>query len=140
MRERHARERLSAFLDDELEEQQALEVARHLARCDACLEELEEIRAARAALRRLPDLHPPASLFTDAVARATCTHVRRQRGLRVALSALGAWLALGTVAFVAGAEARGTVTPPVDLFVVDHVTRFGGGPMITPVDLGSRAR
>ncbi|HEX9888769.1 MAG TPA: zf-HC2 domain-containing protein [Nitriliruptorales bacterium] len=135
--EHHEEERLSALLDDELDNEDALKVTRHLAQCESCMAELEELRSMRSALRHLPAVEPPPILF-DGVATAAATYdlaARRSRRM-VAAAVAGAGL-LAAAAFVAGAEG-GTVSPPVDLFVVDHVTRVGGGPMVTPVDLGRR--
>ena len=140
MRERHEGDRLSAFLDDELGEDEALRVTRHLARCDACLAELEEIRATRSALRGLPNLDPPEALFSDALAEARTVRLRRQRRMRVAGAAVGVGMLVGTAIYVAGGDNNGSVVPPVDMYVVDHVARVGGGPMLTPVELGTVGR
>lgn len=142
---RHEDERLSAFLDDELPEDEALSVTRHLARCDRCLAELDGLRRARGALRRLPDLEPPSALFLDAeLVAATAAGARGLQawpvGVRVVAGTLvGSVLLLGA-AFAAGADPDGTVEPPVEMFVVDHVLRVGGGPVITSVDLGRQGR
>lgn len=144
MRESHRRpqhedERLSAFLDDELPEREALEVTRHLGACDRCLTELEDIRTARSALRRLPNVDPPAALFLDAeLAAAAIGAVRWPMSMRLLVAAVAGSAALGGAAFAAGGGPKGTVVPPVELFVVDHVARVGGGPVITSVDLGTR--
>jgi anti-sigma factor RsiW len=136
----HEDERLSAFLDDELDDDDALEVTRHLAGCDPCLGELEHLRDARSLLRGLPNLEPPAALFSEAVATASLERLRWSRTVRVASVALAGTALISAAAFVAGADDGGTVVPPVEMFVVDHVVRVGGGPMITPVDLGARGR
>jgi anti-sigma factor RsiW len=136
----HEDERLSAFLDDELPEADALEVTRHLASCERCVAELEDLRSARALVRGLPNLDPPAIIFSDAVAAASLERVRWSRTIRTATVALAATVAAAATVFAAGGEDGGTVVPPVELFVVDHVVRVGGGPMITPVDLGTRGR
>lgn len=136
----HEDERLSAFLDDELVEEDALAVTRHLARCDRCLGELEDLRSARSLLRGLPNLEPPAMLFSEAVAAASVERLRWSRTVRLASVALAGSALIGAAVFAAGGDDGGTVAPPVELFVVDHVVRVGGGPMITPVDLGSRGR
>lgn len=135
---RHEDERLSAYLDDELSDDEALVVTRHLARCDSCVAELDGIRRARAALRRLPNLEPPPALFLDAAFTATVTGGVSgwPLGARVVVAGLLAALGIGATAFLAGGEPDGTVAPPVELFVVDHVLRVGGGPVITAVDLG----
>lgn len=140
-RQQHEDERLSAFLDDELPEREALEVTRHLAACDRCMAELEDVRAARSALRRLPNVDPPAALFLDAeLFAAADAAVRWPLGMRVLVAALAGSAVLGGAAFAAGGSPDGTVVPPVELFVVDHVVRVGGGPVITSVDLGSSRR
>lgn len=138
---RHEDARLSAFLDDELSEDDALRVTRHLSSCDRCMGELEDIRAARAALRGLPNVEPPAALFSDAVALAVLGRADMARlPVRLAVAAIAGSLLLAGAAWAAGAD-DGTVRPPVDLFVVDHVVRVGGGPVITPVgDLSGAGR
>lgn len=138
--DRHEDERLSAFLDDELSDGDALEVTRHLSTCDRCVGELEDLRAARELVRGLPNLDPPALLFSDAVAAASLERFRWSRTVRAASYALVGTAVLIAATFAAGGDDRGTVVPPVELFVVDHVVRVGGGPMITPVDLGSPGR
>lgn len=135
MRERgHPDELLSAFLDDELDEGDASQVTRHLATCERCLTELDGLREARAALRGLPDIPAPSALFAsvpDAAARAGS----RDRGRRAATGVAAGLAALLTAAFVLGEGQAGEVVPPVDVVVVDHVARTGGGPVIQPVVL-----
>ena len=131
MSERHvADERLSAFLDDELDEELALRVARHLHTCQPCLDALGELRFARDALRRLPDLQAPV---LTAEARPDRPNVRRVSRTAMVTSATTLVLALlgGTVYALGGDD--GDVEPEVDLFLVDHVARTGGGPVPPPV-------
>lgn len=131
---------LSAFLDDELDDGLAAWVTRHLARCRACLEELEQLRAARSALRGLPDVRLPESLMAGvaSAARDATSVTRRRRRRLVAAAATGSIVGgvLGA-AFIVGAP-NGTVTPPVDRFVIDHVVQHGGGAVIVPVNLNDR--
>ncbi len=55
---------------------------------------------------------------------------------RLVLAAVGAaGLGLLGLAFAVGGAEDGEVVPPVDVVVVDHVARTGGGPVIQPVDL-----
>lgn len=136
-RDPHEEERLSALLDDELSDEDALTVTRHLAACDPCMVELEEIRSARRALRELPQIDPPAALFSDVVLAAPAG--RWSTSTRVLAASIAATSLVGGAAFVAGAPA-GDVVPPVENYVVDHVARVGGVPMITPVDLGRAGR
>jgi len=135
MRDRgHPDDLLSAFLDDELEEADALRVARHLSGCPECAAELDGLRSMRAALRDLPDVPPPPHLLAE-VPVAAAADAGSQR-LRLAIgggvTAVGALLGL---AFAMGATEDGEVVPPVDVVVVDHVVRTNGGPMIQPLDL-----
>jgi anti-sigma factor RsiW len=132
-------DRISAFLDDELDDELALDVTRHLAACPTCLHELEALRATRDALRRLPELQVPAAVLTPVGPTAVRpTMLRRvSRRLQVASAGFAVVLLVFGVAYLAGAE-RGEVIPPVELFLVDHVSRTGGGPV--PAPLGSAGR
>lgn len=135
MRDRgHPDELLSAFLDDELDEPDASQVTTHLATCDTCLAELDGLRQARAALRGLPDIPPPSSLFA-AIPDVAAQAGSRDRGRRAATGVAAGLAALLTAAFVLGESQPGEVVPPVDVVVVDHVVRTGGGPVIQPVVL-----
>lgn len=129
---RHPDDRLSAFLDDELAEADAIEVARHVAACSSCQDELDALRATRDALRRLPAVPAPSSLLSEV---PTAADARERRGRRVAVAAVCASVGVSGLlgaAFVAGGQ-QGDVMPPVEVFVVDHVVRTGGGPVLTPV-------
>jgi anti-sigma factor RsiW len=135
--ERHVSgDRISAFLDDELGDASALAVTRHVATCDRCRDELEDLRATRDALRRLPGLQLPAGVLTIAGAPAPRRALLRRLSRRLQLTSAGVAAVFGlfTVAYLAGEE-RGEVIPPVELFLVDHVARTGGGPV--PAPLGS---
>lgn len=136
--ERHEEERLSGLLDDELSEEDALDVTRHVSSCARCMAELEEIRSARAALRGLPRVDPPPELFPAARRAAVRAGGQQRRRWGVIAAA-----ALTVVAAGVGAWAtadRAGVVPPVDNFVVQHVTRAGSGPMLVPVDLAPGRR
>lgn len=136
MRDRgHPDDLLSAFLDDELDEATATRVTSHVADCDRCLAELDGLRAARAALRGLPDVAPPATMFATVPRAAEQLDASTRARLAVAGVTAGVMVLLAT-AFVLGDGEPGEVVPPVDVVVVDHVARTGGGPMIQPVDLG----
>jgi anti-sigma factor RsiW len=135
MRDRgHPEDLLSAFLDDELDEATASRVTEHVAACAACLDDLDGLRAAREALRGLPQVPPPPSVFAEVPGVAARADTTGRARLAVAGVAAGL-AALLTTAFVLGEDTPGEVAPPVDVVVVDHVARTGGGPMIQPVDL-----
>ena len=121
---RSIREQLSAFLDDEVADADAMDISRHVARCEDCASELEDVRIARDAVRALPPLHAPAALAQPPLATP------RRRPLAL-LGAAGALVGAAAV-FVAGGTG-GEVVPPVDDLVVDHVTNTGGDFVLTPV-------
>jgi anti-sigma factor RsiW len=130
-------DRISAFLDDELDDELATRVTRHLAACGECLDELDELRATRDALRRLPGVQVPLPVLT-AIANPPDRALRRlSRRLQFASVGLATVVGIFGVAYLAGEE-RGDVVPPVELFLVDHVARTGGGPV--PAPLGSYGR
>lgn len=132
MAERHvAGARLSAFLDDELPEDQALALTRHVTACARCRSELEGLRAAREALRRLPRLQAP--VLTSGLAVRRVWRERAARRLRVAAVAAVVPAAVLGIVYLAGAEGPGEVVPPTDRFLVEHIARTGGGPVSTPV-------
>jgi anti-sigma factor RsiW len=134
--ERHVTdERLSAFLDDELEEESALRVTRHLAGCDACLEELEELRATRDALRRLPSLQAPVLTAEIRPDRSTVRRVSRTAMFTGAMTVVA--VMFGGAVYVVGGD-DGDVVPPMEMFLVDHVARTGGGPV--PPSVGDHGR
>lgn len=136
MADRHVTDgRLSAFLDDELEEEAALRVTRHLAGCSACLGELEELRDTRDALRRLPGLHAPVLTAEARPDRSAARRVSRTAMVTGAMSVVV--VMLGGAAYVVGGE-QGEVVPPMETFLVDHVSRTGGGPV--PPSVGDSAR
>lgn len=130
----HEGDRLSAFLDDELGERDALAVTRHLEHCDECRDELEQLRHTRAALRALPPATPSLSWMVETAVlgpgeQPSSTAPAVALGLVVA-----ATVVLGA-AFVLGGGDGGSVQPPVDALVVDHVRSVEGGPVVTPVRL-----
>lgn len=126
--------RLSAFLDDELSDDAALALARHVDGCGWCRHELEALRATRSALRGLPALQAPVLTSEVRSLRRVRTWSRRV----VAISGLtAAALALGAAAYVAGGDG-GEVVPPVERFLLDHLARTGDGPV--PAPLGGPAR
>lgn len=55
------RERLSAYLDGELEARDAERLEAHLSECESCRDELEGLRAISASLRELPEAEAPRS-------------------------------------------------------------------------------
>ena len=129
----HEGDRLSAFLDDELDERTALDVTRHLQRCAACRGELEDLRSTRSALRSLPPVAPRLSWMVETAVLVPTDPEPRPVATVAAAAAAGLGLVLFG-AFALGGD-DGTVQPPVEELVVDHVSAVDGGPVVTPVQL-----
>lgn len=66
---RDVRAVLSAYLDDDLDAVALGEIRAHLESCAACHRELDLLRLTVGALRRLPDLPPPAGILAGVRAR-----------------------------------------------------------------------
>jgi anti-sigma factor RsiW len=129
--DRHVDARLSAFLDDELDDDAAIEVARHVDACPRCLRELEAVRATRDALRSLPSLQAP--VLTSGLERRQQRWERARRRARVAAAATLVPAVLFGLAYVAGGD-TGEVVPPMERFVAEHLTRTVGPPTLTAGD------
>ena len=131
MAERHVSgDRLSAFLDDELADDDALDATRHLGGCDRCLAELEQLRATRDALRALPSLQAP--VLTAGVQARSRQLARVVRRVKMAVVVGIVPVLLGAGAYALGGE-FGEVEPTTDLFLVEHLGRTGGGLVPTAV-------
>ena len=64
----HADELLSALLDGQLAADEAAEVRAHVAGCDDCARELDDVRQARRLVRELPAVDPPAWFLAELLA------------------------------------------------------------------------
>src|SRR5688572_12533357 len=70
------REKLTAYLDGELEGERGSAVRGHLRGCDACRQIAADEAALRDGLRALPPLDPPASLWAGVQARLAAEEVK----------------------------------------------------------------
>ena len=122
-------EMLSAYLDDELTVSERDAVEAHLAESPEWRAELDEVRAARDAVRNLPVRDAPDGFWDslmvrvaedddDAVALAVPLGPRRPRR-RVAWLAAAAAIVVGVVAVIAVPH-RNEVTPNVTAVVAQH--------------------
>jgi hypothetical protein len=97
-RHRRLRDRLSAYIDGELDPPAAERLESHLAECERCRLELEQLRATVSGLRDLPELEPPRS-FTLSPERVAAPRPRQPAapplafGARIAAVGLAAALA-----------------------------------------------
>ena len=133
----HEGDRLSALLDDELDERAALDVTRHLRRCEACRAELEDLRSTRSALRSLPPVTPRLSWMVETAVLVPTDPAPRPVAAVTAAAAAGVGLVLLGAFALGGGD--GTVRPQVEELVVDHVRAVDGGPVVTPVRLDPTA-
>lgn len=108
---------LSAYLDGELGSLEAFGVTRHLETCSHCRDELHELDSARAAIRSLPGLEPPAVLGIERVQKA---RVPRWRIAGVAASVAAAAI---IVVGVATAGSDPVTNVDLDSFSDRHVAR-----------------
>ncbi len=133
MADRHvAGHRLSAFLDDELDDQDALAAARHLAGCTRCFAELEALRTTREAVRRLPSLQAPVLVTSGALAGG---HPRRGRRVRpLAVVAMLPLVAALVLTLVNGLDGRVERSP--DMFLVEQPARDGAPNAPSAIDDG----
>lgn len=139
--------RLSAYLDGELADGEAVEVTQHLRTCPVCDGALERLAAVRSLMRSLPVRRlPPAAV------RGLADATRASRGVRgvgetaparpstrtarfAAAGAIGIGLLAGTAFALGGQPAAGTrtVAVPLDVFVADHMAHTVDGPVALPV-------
>jgi hypothetical protein len=70
------REKLTAYLDGELEGERGSAIRGHLRGCEACRQTAADEAALRDGLRSLPPLDPPASLWAGVQARLAAEEVR----------------------------------------------------------------
>ncbi len=104
-------ERLGAYLDGELGEQEAAQVQEHLEACPRCAAELEELRRLDRLLSALPGMDAPEG-FARRVRRAA-ERARRPARLRPVLARAAAMLVLAAglwLGYAAGNAASRAVT------------------------------
>ncbi|MBT8199207.1 MAG: zf-HC2 domain-containing protein [Acidimicrobiia bacterium] len=93
---------LSAHLDGELTDIEANAIELHLASCSECRDELDGLRAARAAVRGLPLLNPPAEVFENLLPRRSENEaeqsVRHRWLMPVAAAMVAVVVAVGVIA------------------------------------------
>jgi anti-sigma factor RsiW len=102
----HPGDRLSAYLDGELEPEAAASVGDHVASCPLCREELDRLDDARRLLRGMAPLEPPPGFTERFGARLRRVFRRVAGGVALAGAAIGA-------ALYAAAPAR-AVRPPIE--------------------------
>jgi len=142
----HLGDALSALLDGELGDAEAVAVRAHLATCSMCETELAEIGEARSWLRDLPPVEPPAD-FVERVSAgsvpernagppassqdATVTPIGeapgRRRQWRAGVAAMSACAAVTIVVLGMAAPRDPPASPPLGRFIVAHEAEVGVG-------------
>ncbi len=127
----HLDDLLSALLDGELthDERIHVHVSAHLGTCETCRHELSDLAVARTAVRGLPMLEPPFSVFPD----AEVLPLRRFRR-PMALASAGA----AALALVVGLAVSGDGTAPavdLDTFAEQHTARVVADPGFATIRL-----
>jgi anti-sigma factor RsiW len=98
----HPGDLLSAYLDGEVTRTEAEAVAAHLAACAPCRDEIDDLAAARTALRALPLVDPPPGLLPD----APVIRFRKRRWVWAAPAAAAAVALAVALALGGGAGSR----------------------------------
>ncbi len=134
----HLGDALSALLDGELGDADAVAARAHLATCSMCETELAEIGEARSWLRDLPPVEPPADFVEQLVVTspspgpdATVTPIGeapgRRRQWRAGVAAMSACAAVTIIVLGMAAPRDPPASPPLGRFIVAHETEVGVG-------------
>lgn len=136
----HADDLLSALLDGQLTAAEADEVRAHVAGCDACAGELEDVRQARRLLRELPAVEPPPWFASELLAGDDIIPLGRRTARRAAaIVNIGASVAAGVLLLVLSSSTLGpaALRPEVQGAVARHASTVsallgGTGERLTP--------
>jgi hypothetical protein len=146
----HAGDALSALLDGQLAPPDAAIVRAHVTGCLDCAAELDAVRHARAALRRLPAVEPPPGFLDALLASGSSSSPSRlapvaRRQTRRWLPQAAAAVAAGLVLVVGsrGTEPASAVTPEVTGQVEQHAATLsavsaglgGPDPIVAPSEV-----
>lgn len=121
----HAGDALSALVDGQLPASDAAAVRAHVATCDACERELDDVRTARRLVRSLPAQEPPAGFLASLLADDDVVVPLRPR--RAVLAAVSGSVAAGLVLLVlsAASVSLAAVEPEVVASVERHASTVG---------------
>jgi anti-sigma factor RsiW len=120
---------LSAFLDGELTVEEQAMIVNHVQSCTECLLELQDLDAARTAVRSLPGVEPPLPLLPRLPVRAQRTSLRR-----LAIAAAG-FIGAAFIAFNMAASGPEPTAVDLDQFADRHNVRVSvdDGAAVVPV-------
>src|SRR6266568_1120941 len=137
----HLGDRLSALVDGELDGAELDRAHAHLAGCQQCRAEAAELRALKQKLRALMTGAPAEAAMTSRLVALTGPGgpirprpARRRRYLL--LGTVSLVVGLGTAAFTAGGGSDAApgprITPPVEMYSVEHAITTGEVPFPGP--------
>ena len=136
----HAGDRLSALLDGQLSPIEAIEVRAHVAECAECAAELDDVRAARRAVRELPAVEPPATFLAELLAGDTVVPLGRRSRRLPAAANIGAAAIAGFVVLLLSSSSLGpaSLRPEVQGAVSRHASTVSAllgstGERLTPL-------
>jgi anti-sigma factor RsiW len=160
----HLGDRLSALVDGELDGAERDRAHAHLASCEQCRAEAAELRALKQRLRALMSGAPAEAAMTRRLIAMTgpggplpprrrllrlapptaSRRTRRPGRVRrryVVLGTVSLVVGLGTAAFTAGGSGQTApgprITPPVEMYSVEHAITTGEVPFASPSDRAS---
>ena len=122
---------LSAFLDGELTSDEQVMIVKHLQTCTDCLLELQDLDAARTAVRSMPGVEPGDEMVARLPVRHQRTSLKR---LGVAAAAV-----IGAIVIALNMAASGPDPTPVDLdqFADQHNVRLSVEDGVTGVPVNA---
>lgn len=127
----HPADLISAYLDGELNAVETTEIESHLADCGECASELDDVTAARSALRGLPMLDPPVWVGRVDVVPIQSAKSRRAQGFtRWVAAAAASVILLAGVVVVSGEPAA---VIDIDTMSTQHVARVVVDPGISTI-------
>jgi anti-sigma factor RsiW len=126
---------LSAFLDGELTVDEQEMIVLHLQKCTDCLLELQDLDAARTAVRALPGVEPPLPLMPRLPVRSQRTSLRR-----LAVAAAG-FIGAAFIAFNMASSGPEPTSVDLDQFADRHNVRVSvdDGAVVVPALSGRTA-
>ncbi len=126
-------ELLSAYLDGEVTDAEAMRIETHLSECPDCAQELEGLNWARSAVRSLPLLAPPTDVF-DAIPIPSAQGPARGRFLMPVAAAVAAIVVIGGVVsgVVAASDAQEI---PIESVATQHAVGSAGQPGVLLVSV-----
>ena len=137
----HAGDLLSALIDGQLSAPEATEVRAHVAACDACARELEDVRDARRLVRSLPAVDLPPSFLSELIAGDSVVALGHRTSRRAPIGTIAASIAAGVVLLLLSSNSIGphALQPEIDGALARHASTVSAllgstGERLTPAE------